>query len=76
MIKLLTVLVIANSQVFLLKKNVTFVNAKATHIFCSKNIRVYAIFNDQNSNDTLTNNIISFEQSGPCLLHEAPKAYT
>ena len=41
------------------------VNAKATHIFFSKNIRVYAIFNDQCFNDTLTNNIFSFEQLGP-----------
>ena len=35
-----------------------------THFF-SKNISVYAIFNDQSFNDTLTNNIISFEQLGP-----------
>ena len=41
-------------------------NAKATHIFFfSKNISVYVIFNDQNFNDTLTNDIISFEQLGP-----------
>ena len=33
--------------------------------FFSKNIRVYAIFNDLSFNDTLTNNIISFEQLGP-----------
>ena len=26
---------------------------------------VYAIFNDQSFNDTLTNDIISFEQLGP-----------
>ena len=26
---------------------------------------VYAVFNDQNFNDTLTNNIVSFEQLGP-----------
>ena len=31
----------------------------------SKNIRVYAIFNDQSLNDTLTNDIVSFEQLGP-----------
>ena len=28
-----------------------FANAKATHIFFSKNISIYAIFNDQNFND-------------------------
>ena len=66
-VKMLTGLVgtISNSQVFLLKKKwVAFANAKATHIF-SKNISVYAIFNDQSFNDTLTNDIISFEQLGP-----------
>ena len=47
---------------------VAFANAKATHIFFSKNISIYAIFNDQNFNDTLTNDIVSFEQLGPgCL---------
>ena len=36
--------------------------------FFSKNISVYAIFNDQSFNDTLTNGIVSFEQLGPgCL---------
>ena len=46
---------------------VAFANAKATHIFFSKNISVYAIFNDQSVNDTLTNDIVSFEQLGPGL---------
>ena len=32
--------------------------------FFNKNIRVYAIFNDKNFNDTLTNDIVSFEQLG------------
>ena len=31
----------------------------------SKNISVYVIFNDQSFNDTLTNDIVSFEQMGP-----------
>ena len=64
-IKILTVLLstITNSQVFLLKKMwVAFANAKATHIFSSKNISIYAIFNDQSFNDTLTNHIVSFQQ--------------
>ena len=39
--------------------------AKATHIFFSKNISVYAIFNDKSFNDTLTNDDVSFEQLGP-----------
>ena len=33
--------------------------------FFSKNISVYAIFNDQSLNDTLTNDIVTFEQLGP-----------
>ena len=33
--------------------------------FFSKNIIVYAIFNDQNLNTILTNDIVSFEQPGP-----------
>ena len=36
----------------------------STHVFFSKNISIYAIFNDQSFNDTLTNDII-FEQLGP-----------
>ena len=38
---------------------------KLLTFFFSKNISIYAIFNDQSFNDTLTNNIISFEQLGP-----------
>ena len=33
--------------------------------FFSKNISIYAIFNDQSFKDTLTNDIVSFEQMGP-----------
>ena len=33
--------------------------------FFNKNISLYAIFNDQSFNDTLTNDIVSFEQLGP-----------
>ena len=62
-VKMLNVLVstISNSQVFLLKK------WKLLSFF-SKNISMYAIFNDQSFNDTLTNVIVSFEQLDPdCL---------
>ena len=54
---MLTVLVstISNSQVFLLKKCV---------FFC-KNSCVFAIFNEESFNDTLTYDIVSFEQLGP-----------
>ena len=46
---------------------VAFANTIATQIFSSKNVSVYAIFNDQSFNDTLTtcNDIIRFEQLGP-----------
>ena len=37
--------------------------------FFSKNISVYAIFDDQRFNDTLTNNIVSFEQLSPAMIH-------
>ena len=33
--------------------------------FFSKNISIYAIFNDQTFNDMLTNDIVSFKQVGP-----------
>ena len=46
---------------------VAFANAKTSHIFSTKNISVYAIFNDQSFNDTLTNDIVSFEQLGPVI---------
>ena len=38
---------------------------KLLTFFFSKNIRVYVIFNDQSFNNTLTNDIVSFEQLGP-----------
>ena len=59
---LLTVLVstISISQLFFLKKNV-----KSYSHFPSKKNSVYAIFNGQSFNDTLTNDIVSFEQLGP-----------
>ena len=47
---------------------VAFANAKATHIFFSKSNSLYAIFNDQSFKDTLTDNIVSFEQLGPDIL--------
>ena len=46
---------------------VAFANAKATHIIFSKNISKYAILND-NFDNTLTNDIISFEQLDPVFL--------
>ena len=73
MVKLLIVLVstISNSQVFLLKNVSSFCKCKSYSHFFSKNISKYAIFNDQSFNDTLTNDIVSFEQLGPGLSHFA-----
>ena len=67
MVKMLTVLVstIPNSQVFLLKNVSSFCKCKCYSHFFSKNISIYAIFNDQSFNDTFTNEIDSFEQLGP-----------
>ena len=45
-----------------------FAYAKATHIFFSKKNSIYAIFNDQRFNDTLTNDIVSFDQLGSDIL--------
>ena len=66
-VKMLTILVsaISNSQVFLLKNVSSF--CKSYSHFFSKNISIYAIFNDQIFNHTF-NSIVSFEQLGPVLL--------
>ena len=46
----------------------SFCKCKSYSHFFSKNISVYAIFNYQSFNNTLTNDIVSFEQLGPeCL---------
>ena len=45
----------------------SFCKCKSYSHFFSKNISIYAIFNDQSFNDTLTNDIVSFEQLGPGL---------
>ena len=44
---------------------------KLLTFFFSKNISVFAIFTDQSFNDTLTNDIVSFEQLGPGEIHSA-----
>ena len=64
MVKMLIILVstMSNSQVFLLKNVSSFCKCKSYSHSSAKNICVYAIFNDQSFNDTLTNDIVSFEQ--------------
>ena len=73
MVKMLTVLVsaISKSEVFLLKNVSSFCNCKSYSHFVSKNSSIFAIFNDQSFNDTLTNDIISFEQLGLVVLNVA-----
>ena len=75
MVKMLTVLVstVCNLQVFLLKNVSSFCKCKSYSHFFSKNISVYAIFNHQSFNNTLANNIVSFEQLGPDCLCEFHK---
>ena len=47
-------------------KNVSsFCKCKSYSHFFSKNISIYAIFEDQRFNNVLTNDIVSFEQLGP-----------
>ena len=67
MVKMLTVLVssVSNSHVFLLNNVSSFCNCKSYSYFFSKNISVHTIFSDQSFNDTITNDIVSFEQLGP-----------
>ena len=70
MIKMLIVLVstISNSQVIFWKNVSSFCKCKSYSHFFSKNISVYAIFKDQSLNNTLTDEIVRFEQLGSGLL--------
>ena len=67
---MLTVLVstISNSQIFFWKNVSSFCKCKNYSYFFSRNISIYAILDDQRFNDTLTNDILSFEQLGPGLV--------
>ena len=59
------------------KKNVSsFCKCKSYSHFFSKHINVYAIFNDQNFNDTLTNDIVSFEQPDPGSIYRVWPKYS
>ena len=52
--------VFSNILILLLQKCDSFCNAKATHIFFSKNINVFAIFQDRNFNVTLAKTFVKF----------------
>ena len=61
---MLTVLVLFTG-IFTEKKLSSFCISYSQMFISAKNISVYAIFNDQSFNDTLTNDNVSFEQLGP-----------
>ena len=54
-----------NPQVFLLIKGEKLLQMQKILTFLSKNIGIYAVFNDQSFKDSLANDIVSFEQLGP-----------
>ena len=57
---------IYNILIFFAEKNVSsFCTAKATHIFFSKKFQHICVSLDVNFNESLTNDIVSFEQLGP-----------
>ena len=45
-----------------------FCTAKATHIFFSKKFQHICVSHDVNFNESLTNDVVSFEQLGPDIL--------
>ena len=47
---------------------------QATHIFSAKILTYMAYLNDQSFNDTLTNDIVSFEQVGPVVLETSTQS--
>ena len=57
---------IYNILIFFAEKNMSsFCTAKATHIFFSKKFQHICISLDVNFNESLTNDVVSFEQLGP-----------
>ena len=67
MVKMLIFLVstISNAQVFLLKKLEKLLQMQQLLTFFQQNFSIFAIFYDQSFNNSLTNDIVSFEQLGP-----------
>ena len=47
----------------------SFCTAKATHIFLAKKIQHICVSLDVNFNESLTNDVVSFEQLGPVFYH-------
>ena len=63
------------SDIFCWKNVSSFCTAKATHIFFSKKFQHICISLDVNFNESLTNDIVSFEQLGPVLLTSLGKMF-
>ena len=63
---------IHNILIFFAKNVSSFCTAKVTHIFFSKKFQHICISLDVNFNESLTNDVVSFEQLGPRLLLQAP----
>ena len=62
---------IHNILIFFAEKNVSsFCSAKATHIFSAKKFQHICISHDLNFNESLTNDVVSFEQLGPGCFHK------
>ena len=53
------------SEIFCWKNVSSFCTAKATHIFFSKKYQRICVSFDVTFNESLTNNVVSFEQLGP-----------
>ena len=53
----------------------SFCKCKSYSHFFSKNISLYAIFYEQSFNDTLTNDVVSFEQLGPDIFLISSRTY-
>ena len=65
------------TEIFCLKSERSFCTAKASHSFPTKNIGMSEKLTYEKFNETLTNEVVSFEQPGPVFqgsLHKAVEA--
>ena len=58
------------------QKMIPATKCKSYLLFFSKNISIYVINNDQSFNDTLTNDIVSFNQLGPDIFLTSHEKHT
>ena len=57
--------VFSNTLIFCCRNVSSFCNTKGTHIFTTKNINVFAIFQERNFNAMLANNFVKFLTTWP-----------